>query len=163
MRLSVRSLVLGSFLSALATAGLCSHPSFAEEAGFDFWNVSELQQRQITDEEKHEQMSRQDEIVLRRLDLREDVMQELLNEQISFEEAITRFVNFNRSLPTKVGVAVTFRGKTEEDRAAWQLVSYLSSRRTPFANALREQWECILTSRLAEEDSPVNASSAASE
>jgi hypothetical protein len=157
----MRSLVLGSFLSALAVAGLCSHPSFAKDAGFDFWNVDELQQQKMTDQEKHQRMSRQNEIVLRRLDLREDVMKELLNEQISFEEATARFVEFNQTLPTKVGVAVTFPGKTEEDRAAWQLLSYLSSRRTPFAKALREEWECILTSRLAE--SNANVSSAVSE
>ena len=139
MNLSMRHFVVGSFLFSLVGIGLFAYPSLAEEAGIDFWNVPEYQRRIRSAQQRREELDRKDKIVLQRTILKVEVVEQLIAGVWTFEEAVTRFETINRTMPTGMPAAGPEPGRTDREKAAFQLVRYLRSLNTPQSKLLAER------------------------
>lgn len=147
MNRTLRALALSSFLTTLVTTGLSAYPSFAEANGVDFWNFGHYNALIQTCEDHRSELERENDVVIERMNLKEAIVRDLLNESISFEEAAIRFVEANRTLsPEKLACYV--QGNNDFERGCWQLISYLSSGRGEVAASLARDWECLLSSQV---------------
>src|SRR5262245_10519232 len=148
MKLSLRTVALRVFVFALIAAGLFTYPAIAEDSGTDFWSVLDLHDRMAQAQEESRWADREELAVMRRIAVRNEVIRELLEGRITFEEASERFAELNRHHAAAMGyVRRAYSGRTDEERAAWQLASHLRGFGDPAAKALGEKWECILASR----------------
>jgi hypothetical protein len=163
MRLSTRALVVGSFFVALAVVGVFALPAFAQDGGIDFWNVGKYQAKQKSEEEFRLELERRDDDVLHRLDLKEEIILEVIAGVTTFEDAVARFVLLNRAVATKPVYAHSLRGRTDEERAAWQLVSYLHCRNSEAAHAIANERESMMLGKPEAGPAKITGSFATSE
>jgi hypothetical protein len=148
MKLSLRTMALGTFVFALIAAAVFTYPAIAEESGTDFWNVFEFQDRAAQAEQESRRAEREDTIVMNRLAVRHEIIRDVLDGRLTFEEASQRYADLNRSQPAALNfVRKAFPGKTDDEKAAWQLAAHLRHFGEPLAVALGEEWECVLASR----------------
>src|SRR5262245_10242223 len=96
----MQNLVAASILASLVGVGLFAYPSFAEDAGIDFWNVPEYQSRIRSAENLHQEMDRKDKIVLERTYRKMEIVHQLVAGECSFDDAIERFATIIRTMPT---------------------------------------------------------------
>jgi hypothetical protein len=148
MKLSLRTVALGSFVFTLIAAALFAYPALAEESGTDFWNVFELQDRMAQAEQESRRAEREAALVMNRLAVRHEIIRDVMEGRMTMEEASQRYAELNKLQPPALEyVRRVFPGRTDEERAAWQLAAHLRRFGEPAAEALGEEWECVLTSR----------------
>jgi hypothetical protein len=149
MKLTVRTIALGTVLSVFTAAGLLVYPAFAEETAADIWTVIECQNQMADAERQMRERQCEDEVVLERIAMRREVIHDVVAGRLTFEEASLRFAELNRGHAAALNyVRRAFPGQSDEERAAWQLASHMRRSGDPAAQALGEELECILTSRL---------------
>jgi hypothetical protein len=148
MRLSLRALALTSFLVALTAAGIFADSSAAKEVGADFWHLADNQRRLSAAEAAIRDIDRQNSLAVRRIAIRHEVRRDLIEGRVTFEEAAGRFAELNRADPQAAEFARRFfRGRTDEDRAARQVIQHLRVSRVPGAMGLADEWDCVLATR----------------
>jgi hypothetical protein len=148
MKVSLRSLALLSILSSLLAVGLSAYPALAEEMGTDFWHVGELWARKSAAEESMRRLQREDELVMRRIAFKQEIVRDLLDGRIGFEEAASRFADLHRSDAVSMAyLRSQYPGETDENRAEWLLVRYLKVSEDRAAHPIAEEWACILSAR----------------
>jgi hypothetical protein len=148
MNVSLRSVALLSILSSFPAVALTAYPALAEETGTDFWHMSELWARKTAAEESIQRLQREDDLVMRRIEFKNEVIRDLIDGRIRFDEAAKRFVDSHRRDPASLACLRShFPGQTDEARAAWQLVRHLQKCEDRAAYPIAKQWACILTAR----------------
>ena len=148
MKISLRALAAGSFLTALAAAGLTAHPALAEAAGVDFWQVPDLRFGADRSAAEGRELDRQGEVIYHRTTVRYETVRDVAEGRLSFEEGVARFVQLNRSNPTALARArELFAGKTEDALAGWQLVGQLRANEHLRADAVADAGACWLVER----------------
>jgi len=153
MRLSLRIVALGSCLMILPVIGLSAVPSAAESAGLDFWHVPELHEQFEANERRDAELERRSEQAMRRIALREEVVSELVSGQVSFEVAARRFAQINRTdLAATRFARLTQPGRSDEERAARQVIAHVRALNTPRALTLAIELECELDVGASAED-----------
>jgi len=137
MKLTLRALIAGACLTALVTVGVTAYPALAQDLGVEFWDGPDWRMRLSESERRQRELERAGDIIVRRTVVRTETVNDLIAGRIRIDEAVRRFVDLNRSSPvTFERVRQMYPGDTHEERAAWQLVNHLRSRRTPKALAL---------------------------
>jgi hypothetical protein len=148
MKLSLRTMALGTFVFTLIPAALFAYPALATESGTDFWNVFELQDRVSQAEQESRRAEREGAFVVNRLAVRHEVIRDVIDGRMTLEEASQRYADLNKLRATTLEyVRRVFPGRTDEERAAWQFAAHLRRFGDPVAEALGEEWECVLASR----------------
>jgi hypothetical protein len=148
MKLTLRALLTGACLIALATVSVTAYPAFAEDLGVEFWGGPDWRTRLTESERRQRDLESAGAVILRRTAVRTELVNDLIAGRIQIDDAVRRFVELNRSSPeTLERVRLTYPGNTHEERAAWQLVGHLRSRQTPQALALAEEISCGLAYR----------------
>ena len=115
MKISLRALAAGSFLTALAAAGLTAHPALAEAAGVDFWQLPDLRFGADRSAAEGRELDRQGEVIYHRTTVRYETVRDVAEGRLSFEEGVARFVQLNRSNPTALA-RDPFRAPRREGR-----------------------------------------------
>jgi len=148
MKWTLRAAALSMFVTALAAGCLFANPSWAEEAGVDFWHVADDQRRIAAAEVKARALERETDSALLRVAVRTEVVQDVADRRMTFEEGARRFAELNRLQPAHLADYMRDRypARTEEERAARQLISFLRLAGQPGA-AIAEEWECVLAER----------------
>jgi hypothetical protein len=146
---TLRAAALSTFLTALVAAGLFAYPSPAEDAGIDFWNLMDDRQRVAAAEETARILESEAEMTDRRIAVRAEIVRDVADGRLAFEDGARRFAELNRTLPGPLAACARdrFPGRTDEERAARQLVSHLRHANAPATSALADEWECVLASR----------------
>jgi|GEM_PF-5270609 len=148
MKLSLRTVALGTFVFVLIAAALFAYPALAEESGTEFWNVFELQDRMSQAEQESRRAEREGAIVINRLAVRHEIIRDVMDGRMTLEEGSQRYAELNKLQPSaREYVRRVFPGRTDEERAAWQFAAHLRRFGDPAAEALGEEWECVLSSR----------------
>src|SRR5262245_23038271 len=153
MRLSSWSLALGAFLIALLAVGVFVYPSLAAESTADFFDIPDLRETIRSEERIETDLIRADQEVLHRLGCRLEVVSDLVVGQITFELAVRRFVDLNRSDPAAQRLTrLAFGGRTDEERAARQVIAHVRSFNSRPTDELADELECeFAAGRQAEE------------
>jgi hypothetical protein len=141
---TLRAAALSTFLTALLGAGLFADPSPAEDAGIDFWHVMDDRRRVAAAEETAQILERETEAADRRMALRGEIVRDVADGRLAFEDGARRFAELNRTLTGTLAAYTRerFPGRTDEERAARQLVLHLRHTKIPAAVALADEWEC---------------------
>ena len=145
MKRTLRAVAAGTFLAALATAGLTACPALAHEAGIDLWHVPNLRAGMSDTERRAHDLERMGEVISRRVALRMETVEDVVAGRVGIEEAMRRFVELNRTDPRALDrVRYMYDGTTDDERAGWQLVSHLRAYRDPRAVAAADEMACRL-------------------
>jgi hypothetical protein len=141
-------MALLSILSSIPAIALTAYPALGTEIGADFWHIGELWAQKTADEESMRKLQREVDLVLRRIVLKQEVIRDLIDGRIGFDNAAELYADVNRGDPASLTYLRSyFPGKTDEVRAAWQLVRHLQKCEDPAAEPIAEEWACILTAR----------------
>jgi hypothetical protein len=128
--------VLG--LLATIAGATYAYPSWPESVGLDFWNVPQLEARLEFEKRHSMELAARLEASLQRIMLREAVIDELLDGSITPHQAVSAFLNVNRSYPEALAAArLLLPGGTDEQRAAEQVIAYVETRSETDARASR--------------------------
>jgi hypothetical protein len=148
MKISLRALAAGSFLTALTAAGLTAHPALAEAAGVDFWNFPDLRLAADRSAALGRDLDRQGEEAYHRTIVRYETVRDVAEGRLSFEEGVAQFVRLNRSAPAGLAhVRQLFAGDAEDTLAGWQLVGQLRVNVHLEADAVADAGACWLVER----------------
>lgn len=143
MKITLRAVAAGAFLTALTAAGLTAHPALAEEIGLDFWHVPDLRIGMSDSDREYRDLEKKGEVITRRVAIRTETVEDLIAGRIDVEEAVRRFNELNRLEPKMVErVRRMYVGDTDEQRAGWQLVAHVRVFQHPRAAAVADQVAC---------------------
>jgi hypothetical protein len=141
MRWMLRTAAAGSFVTAATTLAVTAHPSWATDLG-GLWYVMDDQRGIRATEASHARMDREAETVLGRIACKEEIVQDVLDGRLRPDEAAARFAELNRGYPPALAlVRKCYPGRTDEERAARQFLTFLRATRQPAALALAGEWE----------------------
>ena len=156
MRWMLRTAAVGSFVTAVCAIAVSAQPSRATDLR-ELWYVMGDQERLRKAEESGARLDREVETVLSRIACKDEIVQDVLNGALPIDEAAARFAELNRAHPPALDlVRRCYPGRTDDERAARQFLTYLRLTRRPAALALAAEWEGRLVGRATD-------SSAASE
>jgi hypothetical protein len=127
---------------ALPFALLAGNPTWAQSLGLDVWNVPALQDELRTGEGTDRQLTDQSEEVRRRIAVKDAIITELLDGQITLAEATDRFTALNAGYPEYLlTIRATQPGDTDREKFARNVIAFARLRTAP------DQVEAV-TSRL---------------
>jgi hypothetical protein len=149
----MKSLLLWSVLAALALAGLAgisqAVPEWAEDSGFDFWNLPQMNRQLEVQARRTEDLDARMESTLSRIEMRERVVDELVAGQISLHEAAAKFRELTEAVPKYVEIiALQYPNMPEEERYCCYMLDYVwrsqgfPNEPTPALIRLRQEFEC---------------------
>ncbi len=142
MKMRTRSFI-GVGVAALGILAWAQSPLTAEEMGLDFWNVGELEKQLAHGERRHAELERNDQVVMNRVRLRRQILDNLLADKITLDEAGRGFAALNATDPTVGGVLKTqFPDGTDIDRAVRQVIKHLACHLTPGSAERAERLRC---------------------
>jgi hypothetical protein len=148
MKLGMRALLVYGCLIALGTVAVTAYPALAGEFGTDLWEGTDWRTRFTESERRAGELAREEQETVRRTAVRTETVSDLIAGRIRIGEAVERFVELNRAAPaTRQRVRERYAGDTDEERAGWQLVGHLQSRRSPRALALADEVAAGLPTR----------------
>lgn len=137
MKMTLRAALAGCLF---LVAALTAYPSLAAEVGFDFWNVSDLQAGMTTRADESRALDQESEVTLHRTMIRIEIATDVIEGRTTFEDGTARNAELNRSNAKALSFArKTFEGKSDEERAGWQLVSHLRVLTHPKANSVADE------------------------
>ena len=143
MKLTLRAVAAGTFLTALTVAGLTAHPALAQEIGLDFWHVPDLRAGLRASERRARELEQRGEVTLRRVGVRAETVDDLIAGRLTVADAVRRFDELNRSEPTVMErVRRMYPGATDEERAGWQLGGHGRTSPDPRAAAVADEAAC---------------------
>lgn len=120
-------------------------PISAEELGIDFWNIHTLENDMARSEDRSREMDFACQSTLTRIKSREQVIINLINHEISFDEAARAFLNYNMMQKSALEY---LRGRyphgTDLDRAYLQVIMHVSTIEDPQAMSTVELLNCEL-------------------
>ena len=136
MKMTLRAAVAGGLFLA---AALTAYPSLAQDAGFDFWNVGDLQSGLSVREDESRALDRESEVTLHRTMIRAEIATDVIEGRTTFEEGAAQYAELNRSHAKALSFSrKTYAGESDDERAARQLVSHLRVHPHPKANSVAE-------------------------
>ncbi len=121
---NVRLTLAGTALFAFAL--LCyADPAWAKAAGVDVWSIRELNDELASGTARRQELDIHDEVIQRRIALKEGIVGDLLAGRLSLAEATSQFAALN--LPRADAMAViraTYPGRTDEEKLARNVIEY---------------------------------------
>ncbi len=84
-----------------------------------------------SDDDEARRVLRESEVALNRIAFKNEVIADLLNGVLSFEDAAIRFARINRELSPDAHFFRLYPGRSLEEQSAWQLVAHLKASRLP--------------------------------
>jgi len=145
VKLTLRLLAVSSLLSAAGVAAVLAYPAEADDPGGDIWQIVKARSSIEEADRSMRQLDLDDEHVMRRVAIREEVIRDLVAGRMTFQQATQRFVELNRTHPSALAnLRRMYAGRTDEERAARQLVTHMRNCGNPAAAALADELGCRL-------------------
>lgn len=125
MRIPLRATVLTLALSLVYGGFVLACPGLTRDLGLDLWNASgdsaELEQHK---RESHE-LENVSERVKKRLEMKEILVGQLVDERIDLKHAVEQFMALNELQPELTSyLRIHFAGNTDEERTARQVIAF---------------------------------------
>ena len=126
----MKRLLLWSVLAALALAGLAgisqAIPEWAEDSGLDFWNLPRINRQLELQARRSEDLDARFESALSRIEMRQQVLDELLAGQITLREAAAKFRELTLAVPKHAElIALHYPNMTEDEMYCRYVLDYL--------------------------------------
>lgn len=137
-------------LLAVVVAGLCvlvwrQYPITAEQAGLDFWNANRLTKEIAREECNRCELEQHGEAVRKRMDLRGQILANLLEEKITLQEAGQGFLDLNRLEPCVMTyLRISHPEGTDLERSCTQVVQHMRNSGLPGSVERYHELRCEL-------------------
>lgn len=129
MPLFIRICTYVVVFAVLALIGTAIWPSWPGDLGLDVWNVASLSQQIEQDRQTGEAMEADDQAVLRRLQIKELIVSEMLAGRLTMLEAAARFQALHRGDERFAKqMAIYFKGQNEEERFCRSVMDFARMR-----------------------------------
>ncbi|VTR91337.1 unnamed protein product [Gemmata massiliana] len=130
---------------------LASQTTLARSVGADVWNVPELQSQLEESTEKRGQLDAQGDVIMRRIVVKEALIDDLLAGRTTLAEVTEKFTELNAPRAEyQTLIRVTYPGATDQEKAARNVISFALLRAPAGARAdLAERLEDELQELIA--------------
>jgi hypothetical protein len=146
VKIALRTLIVGSFLAALLAAGALRYPTFADDAD-TVWRLDDYQSGIRAADDGCRELDRRVETVILRNTMKQEAIRDLLDGKMTFVEAVYRFTQINRNQSQTEAYCRLYPGRTDEQRAARQLIQYLRALGEQQGMDLANAWDFLLFDR----------------
>jgi hypothetical protein len=117
---------------------LAIHPRWASSVGADVWSASAYQERIRTSDELHGRLERENQETLRRMAVKESIVEELLAGRVTLAEATDQFAEINESLPHSMDrIRATCPGQSDREKLARNVIAFARAR------APGHEWDAV--------------------
>lgn len=126
MKKLIRPIVLVvAIVSGLAGVGY-ARPDLATNLGLDFWSVSELQESLDCELRLHRELEAKDVEVLRRIDIKEEIVRDLVANRLTLTEAAAHFKLLNAHQNAYLTVIRTvYVGASDDERICRNVIGFV--------------------------------------
>jgi hypothetical protein len=123
-RYLVTACTFGLFVAGISSA----RPSWAADLGLDFWNVPALKARLAEDHQLASKLSDRDDKVMRRIAVKETIIEDLVAGRIGLLDAAAEFRALNAGRHAYVVVIRSlYPNMSDEERMCRNVISYVES------------------------------------
>ena len=148
MLLSPRRVLLALLV---LVAAIVANPTWAAAIGIDVWNLPALRERIETETEKGRAFDYEDAETLRRMDLKDRLVADLIAGRTTLADVTEEFLALNRARPGySAAIQTTYPGQTDEERTARNVLSYVSQRMGDLSPARQAEVTARLESELTQ-------------
>jgi hypothetical protein len=128
VKLSARYLLTAGVIGLTLAVVSAARPSWAADLGLDFWSVPALQERIARDQQIASKLAARDEQTLRRIAVKETIIEDLLAKRITLLEAAAEFraLNAGKHAYTMVLRSV-YPDMSDEERVCRNVIGYVES------------------------------------
>ncbi|MBP3959556.1 hypothetical protein J8F10_30295 [Gemmata sp. G18] len=149
--LTARPRLLATALVLAAFTGLAGHPTLAESVGADVWNVAELQESLRESTDVSSQLDTEGGAVLRRIAVKEALVDELLAGRAPLAEVTTKFTELNAARAEYLTtIRAFYPGATDQEKMARNVISFALLRAPARArSALAQRLDAELNQMIA--------------
>jgi hypothetical protein len=135
---------------AVLVAAVVANPTWAAAIGIDVWNLPALHQGIETGAEQRREFDHKGVDVLRRIDLKDRLVADLIAGRSTLAEVTGEFLDLNRDRPGYLtALQANFPGQTDEERTARNVLFYVSHHVGHLSPADRAEVKARLESELA--------------
>ena len=126
----MKRLLLWSVLAALALGGLAgisqAVPEWTEDSGIDFWNLPRLNRQLESQARRSEELDARFESTLSRIEMRQQVVNQLVAGHLSLREAAAKFREINQSVRQNAElVEAMYPNMGEDERYCRYVLDYV--------------------------------------
>jgi hypothetical protein len=119
---------------------LVANPRWARALGLDVWSLPELHEQLAAGAAKSRDFEREGEVVLRRIQLKDRMVDDLIDGRSTLAEIARRFHNLDRYRPGYMTVIrATVPGRTDRERSARNVLSFVAPRVADLTVSHREE------------------------
>lgn len=135
----------------VSTGVVLVHPTWAQSVGLDVWNAPALNQQAQTAAVEVDRLETEDGEVLRRIAIKESIINELLAGRTTLADATDQFVALNEARPDYIEtIRNSFPGTTDREKFARNVIAFAIPRVPPDERAaLSSRLEVELQQMLA--------------
>ena len=124
-----RPRVLIASCAAAVVAVLAVHPSLAQTIGADVWNVPALKEQARASEVEEDRLDDEDSEVMRRIAVKEAIVNDLIAGRTTLADATARFVALNAARPQYLhALREAYPGTTDDEMFARNVISFAVAR-----------------------------------
>jgi hypothetical protein len=128
MKRCARPLVVAAVVVACLAGVAYARPALVTDLGLDFWNVPALQARLDQDVRHHRELDAKDVEVLRRIEIKEGVIADLIAGRMSLPEATTHFKVLNIGRPDYMTIIrAGYPGATDDERLSRNVLAFVEA------------------------------------
>lgn len=110
-------------------AVVVAHPGLARAAGVDFWNFADARATLAAEAAHSTVLNDRDEVILRRIVVKEDLVESLVAGRTDLATVAARFLELNADEPAYLNVLrLSVRGDSDLERAARNVIDYCGPR-----------------------------------
>lgn len=117
---------------AVGVGVLVAHPTLARSIGADVWNMPALKEQVRAADAEDDRLTTEDDDVLRRIAIKDAIVQELIAGRITLATATDRFTELNVGRPRYLAALRDgYPGATDQEKFARNVISFAVSRVEP--------------------------------
>jgi hypothetical protein len=127
MTVSIRLVVLG--LVAAVLFGIAwAQPDLLACCGLNFAEISQYQEQEVREQQRRESMDRHHQVILRRIEAKNEVVRELTTGQLSLMQAARRFKDLDETPATcQDDYRRSYPGRSDGEKACRQVLRWVES------------------------------------
>lgn len=118
-------------VAAFAVAFAAS-PMLPRSLGVDVWNLPKLHQEVSEAKIRNSELDRQEDMVRRRIVIKESLITEMIAARISLQEAVEQFLLLNQEIPEYMAVIrTTYPGSNDFEKTTQNVIDFATVRVAP--------------------------------
>lgn len=147
---SRRGAARAALVVLITLTALTAHPTWARSLGVDVWNLPALQRELRTTVDERARLEAANDVIHRRVAVRQAIAAELVAERITLTEAVARFSDGMMTPEQMMYLRIQHPGEVDEELVARVVIAYALDRVAPEERpAATRRWQDELDQAVA--------------